>query len=39
MPVWMEWVARHWLAIVLIAGAIWAITYVCVKHKQLFYKE
>ncbi len=39
MPLWLEWVGRHWLGFVLLAGLAASIAYVSVKHKQLFYKE
>ena len=39
MPLWMEWIGRHWLGLALLAGIAAAIAFVSVNRKSLFYKE
>ncbi|MBB3111944.1 hypothetical protein FHS18_004012 [Paenibacillus phyllosphaerae] len=39
MPLWMQFIADHWLPIVIVILTALAITYVTTKRKSLLYKE
>lgn len=38
MTAWLDWVAAHWLTVLLIAGILIAAIFVYRKREQLFYK-
>ncbi|MFC4778044.1 hypothetical protein ACFO9Q_14680 [Paenibacillus sp. GCM10023252] len=39
MPRWIEWLAEHWLTVMLALGVGIAVAFVLMNRKLLFYKE
>lgn len=39
MPLWIEWLADHWLPVMLTAGIVVALILVAMNRKYIFYKD